>query len=216
MSTNLPSFAGAIAGDLLSFFGFPLSNAGGQTLNFLMTRRLEVARGILLEELRAGSILPNETELSDEMAGVLFRYARAAAEGAARRNLRLLAQIIRSRHLSLSLYASEFARHAEILATLSRDEISFLATMHRVGQSPEIAAAEENSRAGRIGEQLKTILVPRLFGTDDELRACALSLARTGLVLLDSAWGGLVFWPSPLLRKIAEMASLEAAANEPD
>lgn len=61
--------------------------------------RLERARDILIDELRRGERTLSAPE-ADEIVAVLLRYGRAAQEGAARLNLRLMAKASPDRFIS--------------------------------------------------------------------------------------------------------------------
>ena len=76
----------------------------------------------------------------DDGIAVIHGYNRAAWEGRARINLRLLAKAITGQLRAGNLVADEFFLHAESLTGLSRDEIILLATMlHRFAVSERSA-----------------------------------------------------------------------------
>jgi hypothetical protein len=65
----------------------------GLAIEQLLRRRNEAARKVLLDELRHGSRTIDRDEMEEAIA-IFNRYARAAVEGAARLNLRLMARVI--------------------------------------------------------------------------------------------------------------------------
>jgi hypothetical protein len=65
----------------------------GVPVERLMRRRRQAAGELLLVELRRGGRTFAEVE-EDELAAVVYRYSRAAQEGTARLNLRLMATVI--------------------------------------------------------------------------------------------------------------------------
>jgi hypothetical protein len=91
----------------------------------------EQARDILFEELRKANVSDAQAASEDDAIAVVIRYLRAAREGAARLNLRLLAKAIAGKVQSSRLIADEFLQYAEALASLSRDEIIVIGTMYR-------------------------------------------------------------------------------------
>ena len=94
-------------------------------------RRAERARDILLDELSRGEKTVSVPEV-EEAAAVLLRYGRAAQEGAARLNLRLMAKVIAGQVHQQALYADEFLRHADIIAGLRREEVTLLGALQRI------------------------------------------------------------------------------------
>lgn len=116
-------------------------------------RRIDEARGILFEELSRGDILPSQAAGRDDLVAAIYHYFRSACMGAARVNLRLLAKGIAGRLRINALIADEFLPHADALASLSRDEIILLASLHRCFAVPDKSAhykweAVENELTG--------------------------------------------------------------------
>lgn len=117
--------------DILSLFGVPTSTT--QTLwNLHCEKRLAASRDILFDEIKQG-IFSNIED--DDKISLMHRYAQAAMNGAARINLRLLAQAINSlakgENFAKPIYANEFNRYAQALETLSEEEIHLLASMYQ-------------------------------------------------------------------------------------
>ncbi len=95
-------------------------------------RRAEMARDILIDEIRHANITDAHAAFEDDAIGIIVRYLRAANEGCARLNLRLLAKAIASKLRSGQLVADEFLKCAEALAPLSRDEIIVIGMLYSV------------------------------------------------------------------------------------
>jgi hypothetical protein len=106
--------------------GKVLDVAWDQAKSHLMARRAGTARKILIEELERGDANPADVDDVDEAAAMVFEYANAAERGAARRNLRLLAQVLAGSIITKPIYADEFLRWSRILADLTREEILVL------------------------------------------------------------------------------------------
>jgi hypothetical protein len=139
--SGLPSIVGSALSDVLQALEFGASNLGGTllgtTLGALLGKRLEAARKIFLEEVRDAKRPVKDVHEQDEVVSVVYRYLDAARQGAARLNLRLLAKVARGQYEREGLYASEFLRYADMIASLRREEVIFLATLHRVFKQRE-------------------------------------------------------------------------------
>jgi hypothetical protein len=126
---------GALVSDALDACGLALSNLGGSIAGKLISeifkKRIEAAREIALGEMRRGERFQSYVAHGDEIAAVVMKYLECARQGAARRNLRLMARIMRGQMATRSLYADEFLRFADILASLNREEVCFLGTAYR-------------------------------------------------------------------------------------
>jgi hypothetical protein len=134
----------------------------------------------------------------------------AAREGAARLNLRLMAKVIRGQVEREGLYADEFLRFCPIIASLTREEVIFLAALHRLSIN---FTPTEQSQAPPHGtdENMERELVPKIFPDKNALEIAASAVLRTGFLVVHSGWGGLTFRPSPLLMRAVKLANFEAA-----
>jgi len=103
----------------------------GWTLGSLFRKRLDTAREILLEELRRCEKSLHEIGEVEEVAAITYRFARAAQEGTARLNLRLMAKVIAGQARLGTLVANEFLYYADIIASLRREEIILITTLHK-------------------------------------------------------------------------------------
>ena len=123
-----------IAGDLLGMAGLPLAGTtaavGASAWSKLLEKRIDRARRILQEEIARGTKSLSDVP-DEELASVAFRYLRAATEGTARLNLRLMAATASGQANGAGLYADEFLRWADLIANLRREEVIVLATLYR-------------------------------------------------------------------------------------
>ncbi|CAB3775261.1 hypothetical protein LMG29542_08643 [Paraburkholderia humisilvae] len=94
-------------GDMFSLTNVPGGNVAGYALKQLFAKRLDSAREILLEELARGDIRVSEGDLEEGVA-IVYRFLRAAQEGTARVNLRLLSQVIAKQAWQGTMKADEF------------------------------------------------------------------------------------------------------------
>lgn len=99
------------------------------------------------------------------------------------------------------MVADEVLADADVLASLRRNEIVLLATMYKATQSRELGEPETYA--------LKT-LVPTPFATEDELRATAAAIGRTGLMIAASGFGAINYELTPLLDRMISYSDLEA------
>jgi hypothetical protein len=215
MLGNLPSHIGALASDVLSVFCVPGASLLGSALQSLIQRRLAGARDILFEEqLRRGEkTLFNVGEV-DEALAMVYRYARAAQEGTARLNLRLMAKVIAGQAHLGNLIADEFRRYADVLASLTREEIILIATLHRHWNSADVQQAEEERREGIAHQATVRDLVPTLFQTEEELKLVASASMRTGLVISVPVWDETIYTTTSLMDKLERFAPFQEALNQ--
>jgi len=217
MLDQLPSLLSAVVSDGFSFEQFQSGSVAGfavsAVLSRLMHRRLEAAQSIFLEELRAGETSLPPAQIDDGVA-IVYRYFRAAQEGAARINLRLMAKVIAGQARLSNLSADEFLSDADVIAALRRDEIILLATVHRGWTSDRIVQEPEDSRVTAPLRWAEAELVPSVFRDAEDLRATAASIVRTGLLVPLPSWDWTRYAPTPKLARLVSLASFEAALNQ--
>lgn len=125
MNQALVKISTSLISDILSCFGIPTAMAQS-VYDEVMERRKKEAMEILLSEIRQGQF---QNVDGHEAISVVERYLRAAVEGTAKQNLRLLAQVIRGMANNKILKAPSFIKYAGILGTLTEDEIRLLGIM---------------------------------------------------------------------------------------
>jgi hypothetical protein len=180
---------------------------GTKALEKLLAGRAEDARQILVDKLAKGKANLKELPETDA-AAIIFRYMRAAEEGAARLNLKLLADVVANQDVKPAFYANEFLRWADVLSALSAKEVVVLGVMHR-------AALEKDYQIRHDGEfwtGCVTTLKSERKMSWSQADSLAAALMRTGLVTL---LGGLMdmghaYMPTDNLHQLGEMADLES------
>jgi len=204
--------------DIVSAAGFVGSNLVGASIGGALDRlaagRAERARTIFLEELGQGLRPPRDAGEIDEFVSIVYRYMSKAAEGAARLNLRLMAKVARGQLEGEGLYASEFLRYSEMIASLTREEVILLATRFAVRREYEAAKKTSDwNDTSKINDVVRDRLVPSVFPTGAHMTAALTALQRTGLVWPAAATlgGGYVWQDTPLLDHIVCLAGFEAA-----
>jgi len=98
----------------------------GSMVKEIFERRKTAVRDVIISELGAGAFDEIDAAKRDDFVACVLRIFRAAQEGAARRNLRLMASVMREMCVQSCLTADEFLCHADWLATLRREEIIIL------------------------------------------------------------------------------------------
>jgi len=205
---QLPESLSAIGSELLTALGLPGGSVLGVALSSLFRKRLEQAREILLEELRRGDKKLTDVGEVEEAAAIIYRYGRAAQEGAARLNLRLMAKVIAGQAQIGNLVADDFLYYADMLASLRREEIILIATLHRNQTLTEQGTLDELQTWTKSLEEL----VPLLFSSESEMLAVAQGAARTGFVTSGVTFDGMsAFVPSALLEKLQGLAPFDDA-----
>lgn len=198
--------------DVAAFWGVH-SDAAKAAVTRIWRHRHERARETLFTELQAGNISLIDAKHHDEFVAIWLRYSRAAHEGAAHTNLRLLARIIAGMLVHSELIADEFLYYADTLAGLRRPELMVLGVLHRHRKAFEAEANAPASPAKAPYARMAEELVPSVFSDANHLMAICNSLTRTGLVVIDSGdhapFYGTSFTTSPLMDKLEVLASVE-------
>lgn len=219
MIEQLPDVLSALVNDGFTFGELQGGGIAGVAIGAVLTRllrkRAETARELLLTELRRGEKPLTAPEVEEAVA-VVYRYFRAAQEGAARLNLRLMAKVIAGQSHLGRLTASEFMADAEMLASLKYQEVVLLGTMYHAWTADWFQEQDPRVRLGALYEWVGTKLVPAVFRDIEELRATAGAITRTGLLKPEPTLGFTVFSPTPLLDRLNSLVPLEAAIREED
>ncbi|MET3925154.1 hypothetical protein [Devosia sp. 2618] len=210
----VPDVVAALITDAMSAYGLAGSSAstavGLSAWQKLTANRTEQARQILIEELRLGQKLIGDVP-DAELASVTFRYARAAVEGTARLNLRLLAAVAAGQMREKALYADEFLRHADMLASLSKEEVLLLGEFSRAEAVPRPTEATKH----QIWQTVKDEMQHLHNHSEDETRALAVSCTRSGLISLENGpWVEPMFPVSTKsLRALNALADIEGVLH---
>ena len=220
MTKMVPQLFSGFMADVVTGFAShgagTISAVGGVAIQKLMERRLNDARDILMDEMRSGDLsLSTARDFGDSVA-IGLRYARAAQEGAARLNLRLLAQVISGQAHLGNLVADEFLYWSDILASLRREEVILIATLHqcieRIDSGDERGVIIQEPNTWKCAREK---LVPLLFESEELMRSVAGGVTRTGLLVSGRTIDGAeTVIPSPLLDKVLKLCDFEAALEK--
>lgn len=168
--------------------GEALKKLGGMAvqgiLQGILRRRAECARDILLEELRHGRAnIGLDAPDVDEAVAALWRYLRAAEEGAARLNLRLMASVIDGQLAAKALHADQFLAWADLIASLSKEEVILIATLLRFERLAQAGPKSAPTPKDQYPDaKARKELIGTVFGSDEEYSLTAQALLRTGLI----------------------------------
>jgi hypothetical protein len=199
----------AVASDLYTFFdvaGFcsihieTIKNIGLQYFN---SKKAE-ANEILLNEF--GGIPPQNIDA--DFVVNYYHYHRAAQEGAARENLRLMARIIAGQPSYKSLKINDFVSYANIISQLSYEEIQLLGVFYKHWKINKPTDNVANATYNRSAKEL----IPQIFSDKEELNSEIRSLIRTGFINFIET-GVPVFKFTKKGEKIAELAKFELITN---
>ncbi|HEY3814886.1 MAG TPA: hypothetical protein VGL66_16835 [Caulobacteraceae bacterium] len=178
-------------------------------LERLMANRMAIAREEILAQLKKGK---HWAISDDDAAAATFTYLRAAQEGVARENLRMIAEALVNGAQEATFAPDEFRRHANTLANLSRDETILLAEfirVHRAYAASDQVIAPENYSAVIWASISQTSFPPGF-----DFVATAGALSRTGWVVPQSGFGGITYCTSATFDAVSRLVDFEAAASQ--
>ncbi len=122
-----------------------------------------------MEELSQGRAFIESVADVDELAAIFLKYMRAAEEGAAQLNLRLMAMTIRGMTQNRTLTANRFLYYAGFLATLTREETIAIAALYKNEKQSVDGAMREQEARGQARVRTREELVPVVFPTERHL-----------------------------------------------
>ncbi|MEM7043853.1 MAG: hypothetical protein AAF543_13670 [Pseudomonadota bacterium] len=186
-----------------------LSSALGRVLSW----RLEEAEDILDSELRRIKRRLTRVGEVEEAAGMVLRYIRAAEEGTANINLRIMAKVICGLAARSRAKASDFLRYADAVASLTVEEICVVTCLlEKTAELDELGVTKD--RDNKAWSNMIDDLVPRMFTDQQHVAEILLAASRTGLVTKAAPFKLGPFCTTPFLRDLAELASLQRAITE--
>lgn len=130
---------------------------------------------------------------------MMVRYQRAARDGVATRNLRLLAKIIRGCIDAEDATADRCIYFLDILSEMTAEEIQLVWLLHEAQHRVPDKVANYT---------LANEIVPRVYKKKDDLHAALARLSRTGLVEICVPFGGIGFVVSSLYDELLLLVDL--------
>lgn len=177
-------------------------------------RKEAEALKLLAHELRQAHLTVDDLVARHETAAMVFMLLRAAIEGAARINLRILAKALRGYTVRGETEEERYARLIEIIKFMSRKELVVLAALHDACRELSAAGWNDGTATVTTERAVAKKLVPSIIESDAELRAVMGALTRTGFVAVLSTYGALAFVTTPLAKDAVVLASLKEALAE--
>jgi hypothetical protein len=179
-------------------------------------RRADETTRLIIEELRTAKVEPESVAQSESIAGMCAATYLAMAQGAAFRNLAVIAKVLAHKAAHLNENTDDFLAWVNAIAGLRHEEAVLLATLHETTENAKknhYSLDKEHSDA--MAETKRRLVGPgRLITCEDEFQAMCGALTRTGFVILVSGFGSLSAAPAPRLAELARMAGLQAWADE--
>lgn len=202
--TRLLSYGAQVAGEVITLFA-PGGGLLAKAVDTHLARKSQEAVEIAIEELAKGNVDFDEAD-AEPFVAILLRYSKAASEGAARRNLRLLMQIVVGLKRNKALDGDAFRRWAGILEHMTRDELML------IGQAIIIQRRKQEGVQGideNFWQLLKDAMEAGRYSVA-EVPALAASVGRYGVLIPVSAYGGIAYRPSPWLEELASLVDHSA------
>lgn len=208
MTKEIAAIGGVAIEEIFACLSIPGGAAASAILHKVFEKKAAEARDILMEEVSQGG---SPAMAEDDAVYIIYRYLRAAQEGSARINLRLLAKTITGSGHGGTLSADEFLYYADILSSLRMEEIILLGCITRHIKARVGGGDKDSDKAAWMATQdAEKELVPSLFATKEDFNACCASILRTGLLSVASGYGGgMLYKGTTLLEKICDWASFE-------
>lgn len=220
MNNNVTNIVVSVISDILSLFKIPTSSIQ-ELWNAHCENKLAESRDILFDEITQGNF---NNIADDDKISLMHRYTLAAMNGAARLNLRLLAKAINSiangEQLPSPIYANEFNRYAQILETLSDEEIQLLAQLYKMREDDLKYIRLHNEPPKGINADYFTKLLTNYEYTTPEkvkeIKAIAGALLRTGLIYQENigCGGSYIYALTPFFDKIIELVDFQDALDK--
>ena len=206
--------------DILSVFKIPTASLN-EIWNAHCEKKLAESRDILFDEITQGNF---NNIADDDKISLMHRYTLAAMNGTARLNLRLLAKAINSiangKQLSSPVYANEFNRYAQILETLSDEEIHLLANMYQYKKnsaSPSVTISPtEIKYKDDFLQNFANHYQYQYKKSHKEYKSLCCALLRTGLIYQENigCGGSYVYALTPFFDKIIELVDFQDALEK--
>ena len=154
----------------------------------------------------------------------MHRYSLAVMNGTARLNLRLLAKAINNiangKQLSSPIYANEFNRYAQILETLSDEEIHLLANIYQYKKNsahPSVTISPtEIKYKDDFLQNFANHYQYQYKKSHKEYKSLCCALLRTGLIYQENigCGGSYVYALPPFFDKIIELVDFQDALDK--
>jgi len=225
MNNKVQNLSVSVTADILSAADFGASNfvasLGSELLTKLFRDRAEKSRDIALNEMAKCKRSELDIASADQFVAIVYRYQRAALEGAAYLNLSILAKIMKGQTTEGSVYASEFSEFAEVVSSLKTKEVVYLGTLIRMHKEKKLVKKEDGDDYYGLNQSVGIAITKQLVGTVHfpeirDLISCESSLQRTSLIYpsLTTMDGSTIFSPTSELERLANLVEFEEVLGE--
>lgn len=188
----------------------PFAGLAANAATTYLTRRFDRGGEILKDEFSRRSAHAADLRDADQLAAAAIRYTRAIKEQAADENLYLLAQAMLGCARRHELWASDFLMHADVLASLTRDELLLIGLImaedkrwNEMNESPDARPT--------VWHMVTSSALAGIFPDDRYVQSVAARAQRSGYILALSGWGSMVYELSPIGREVRDLVDIEAA-----
>ncbi|MFV0626145.1 MAG: hypothetical protein ACK5N8_02190 [Alphaproteobacteria bacterium] len=203
--------------DALSLVGIP-TGAMSEIYKAYQQEKIEKARDILLDEVKEGDF---SSIGADERLSIIHRFMLSSINGNAKINLRLLAKLINSLlnggKLEKGLYSSQFSRYAQILETLSYEEIQTLALLYKLKKDSEkekIGGFQTFAKQEMRDPSPYYVKARETYSDINEFNALIYGLQRTGFIIPNQKQHVGIYQLSPVFDKIINLVDFQDALNK--
>ena len=148
------------------------------------------SQGYLAGKLRVGALGEIHAASNDESISIIYRYALAVRDGAANRDLRLLAKSMVGLAQRDRLFSDEFNKYVEVLGRLSRDQIFVLGKCYSIHQIKAKETTDRYQASANSFDAPINSTIPSVFETEQHIEVILARCAALGLMLPNLAIGG--------------------------
>jgi hypothetical protein len=208
-----------MSGELIlgRIFDLAVEEVLSDTARRLLHRRTTAVRALLIEDLRNSGVSLAEAAERDEVVSMMITLVEALRQGAATRNLRIIARILAGKAANPAEGTEDFIAWSDAIKGLTYKDISFLLTHWRRYSEMRI---EDAAPGGDPVKVTRDKILRELVGEGKLLQSTAeyemygYSLLRTGFVTMMSLISDFnVFVPTSRLSRLVEMARLDEWAE---
>ncbi len=173
-------------------------------------KRIAAGKRILQGEFASCGATEQDFQDEEEFAAAVVRYARAVRDQAADENLKILAQAMVGLARRHTLWADEFLKYADIIVSLSRDELLVIGTLMIEDEKIESAGNSAITPGQAWATTLKNLLA--VFPSPEYVGAVAARAQRSGLLFSPRAtFGTTSYQLSPIGREVRAFVDINAA-----
>ncbi|PHR19309.1 MAG: hypothetical protein COA37_17935 [Hoeflea sp.] len=142
----------------------------------------------------------------DPLISILLRYSKAASDGAAIINLRLLSQVVLGLKKNKTLDDDNFLRWCAVLEHLTRAELLMIGFSIVIDREFQVKSKDDPRRV--FWQVLKQRMEAGGY-SPSEISSLAASVGRYGILVPVSAFGGLNYEASDWLRQLGDLVDTQ-------